>query len=144
MYRHNVYPHKSARESYLKPSCSLCVTTFIAFGAILVESSPDGRLEQPILVQMFTTPHLNKVLLHSRVDRRVPPLSLRGFPGLGVLQMPRRVCHKALSFSIYLSLSLSLCVSLFLSLSLSHTHTHTHTYATQTIAPLNVKLESNE
>ena len=41
-----------------------------SFGAILCEIETDTRLEHPILVQILKTPHVNRVLQHSRVGAR--------------------------------------------------------------------------
>ena len=63
-----LYPHKNAGGAYLKPRCSLCVVTFVGLVAQLGEIIPGARFENPILIQFLTTPLVNRILQHSRVE----------------------------------------------------------------------------
>jgi hypothetical protein len=46
----------------------LCVVTFTPLELFLGEISPVTRLERPILVQLLTTLHVNRVFQHYQVD----------------------------------------------------------------------------
>ena len=67
-------PRSKVRCFYKWALCS----KFHSIGAILCEISTDTLLEHPILVHVFTTTHVTRVLQHCRAAEIAPRLSLPG------------------------------------------------------------------